>query len=372
VSPTSTGTQPHLPPDLDHEVRTHAAALPTPPYQLDRVRARGRAYRRRRAGWQAAAAVLAAAAVTLAVPAVHRVSAHRAATPAPATSAPRLLLYGASTDGSALLPGNKSMRGMLPVPPVVPEMKPDGTVVLLSVSISDTALFRVKAMPDGRLAALDTTDAGDRLMIFRPDGTPSLSRDLAGGPKGNGLVAVSNTDVYLSRGDAVYAHDIATGAERKTPYSRPQVLVADANAIGLVIGPVDAGAGACATRLVDPHTGAVKVLNPPVRICSPFTVRLSPDGRYLAALVPLITTTQSNTRLYILDVATGRTVKDYPVVEKGSWDTALAPYAGEKRAYRFANWGWTGPTTVTLAAGVVQPGEWDKLGAALKTRTFTV
>jgi hypothetical protein len=248
--------------------------------------------------------------------------------------------------------------------PVIPAVNVDTSLSLVPKPPGFSKALQQVATPDGRIVVIGTVAHATTLAVLASDGTVITTRRVSEAD----LSAATNTDVFLIRMGGVFvAHNIATGAEREVrrydPDSMPSVMVADANADTVVVAPADLGNTSCSAALLDPRTGRqIRVITAPVPMCSPFDIRLSPDGRYLAMRVPIPNTTSSGTRLFIMDVATGRAVRDFPAPVKKGPATGLW----------FTGWGWSGPNTVRVVSGQRPTEDITGLAKALQIDTFTV
>jgi hypothetical protein len=353
------------PQDIERAVRAAAQALPPSSGDITRVRARARGRRRRRTTAQLAVAAVLVTLVLVGVPTVGRFWSH-ASGPSPAAS---VLPTFSVAPGRILLdvrqrpfPGRDRLS-------VIAAVNVDGTLAQVPKPHGFQTTLQQATTPDGRIVVIGTTITTDELTlaVLASDGTVTMTRKLAGRPDGSvTLSAVTNNDVFLNRGTVFVAHNIATGAERELrryqPGSVPNVIIAHANADAVVVAPADQGETSCGAALLDPKTGRqIRVITAPLSMCPAFDVRLSPDGRYLAMLVP-ISPNGSDTRLFIMDVATGTAVREF-----------AAPVAkGPGIGFFFSGWGWSGPTTVRIVKAHRPTEDIAGLADVLQISTFPV
>jgi len=283
-------------------------------------------------------------------------------------AAPRFILTGGDW-----FPPNADQSKLIDV---IPEVQPDGTLRVLPAPAGLRPPLRTAALPDGRLAVLGqfgTNPDARRLVILAANGTVAVSRDLPTPPDGNPVTlrGASNTEVYLTPKDALYAHDIATGAERelrrRVDRTVPPVLTAHANASQVAVVPGEVAERTCSFAILDPRTGqSVKVVRIPLEWCSSFSVRLSPDGRRAAAHVSQIRGLQSSSWLFFLDLDTGNVLRQVTLGENRPADTIGTD------AWVFWEYAWSDPNTVRMVTAKVPAGDLNQLAKSLDIQTFTV
>ncbi|HEX6684525.1 MAG TPA: hypothetical protein VF062_17105 [Candidatus Limnocylindrales bacterium] len=360
-----------IPEELADAVRRAAAAAPATIADLGGLRQR---YRRRRRRRVAATAGLTAAVVGAVATTAPLLARGRSATDGGQTSAP--VATSQSAPPISVPPSQRLLlarNGFLqPSSPSnsVGEVMPDGTVVFRPLSEVDIA-DRVVALPDGRLVVLGTVDltpgvieqpdgpynpaVGIMLVRQRDDGSVELSRNIRVMGEHVELLGATDRVAYLLRPAGLAAHDLATGDERlvmptgKLPPGPPTGRAVDV--AGDRIALADA---ACRVHLFALGTGTpVTTIGPPPGCTAPGEVRLSPDGR-LAAFSYSIGSMEEReliqTRLAVLDVATGATKLDMLVFES-MWNISLGQGASNFSAhpYHLQGMAWSTPRSLRLA-----------------------
>jgi hypothetical protein len=361
---------PHSPApyDIERVVRAAVAALPPSGGDITRVRTGASRRRRRRLMAQSAIAAVLVAVVAIGVPTVGRLWS-QASGPSPAAPASPSVSVAPTfsvAPGQILLSVRERPMPTVEGLPVIVAVKADGAVTEVPKPSGFRLGLQHTTTPDGRIIVVGRKDTGLVLAVLASDGTVMLTRPLASGRDGSVVLsAASDTEVFLNRDTVFVAHDLVTGVERELRRmggSVPNVIVAHASRDTVVVAPGDLGEASCAAALLDPQTGQQRrMVKAPLAACTPFDVRLSPDGRYLAMLVPL-PPDRSKTRLYILDAATGTAVRDFLV----------PPGTGGGVGFIFSGWGWSGPSTVRVVRGSLPTVDLTHLAEALQTSTFTV
>jgi hypothetical protein len=357
---------PDLPTELDHAVRAAAEAQPPPRHDLDGVRARARAHRRRRAVVRSGVAVTLVAALAAAVPLLQstgkRGSATVLAPPAAAPGEQPIYLDGAPAllmntgEGEAAYIEQRLIGG------AAARFRSDGSGGTLAPVPEIPGLvgaLETYAVADGWLAGIGSSGPEGpirRLIIMNEAGKVIVTRDIPLRPGASvpRLVAASRTTAYYQVfGDVttLVRLDLATGAERdlrKSPTgSGMRGFDADATGNRLLIWPADPDRN-CSADVLDATTGKLlKELRPAIANCSRVTFKLSPDGSLVAALVTYANFDHLVQRMVVLDVATGQIRKEFALVS-----LPIYKLAAPTDRQMVAGIHWTGPTSLLYVRGV--------------------
>ncbi|WP_305787606.1 hypothetical protein [Symbioplanes lichenis] len=166
------------------------------------------------------------------------------------------------------------------------ETEADGFESFYLVRVSESE--QVSALPDGGVVLLGPVPrgSGPELVVAGPDGQVRLRRDLHANGKKVTLTAASETTAFFQRGDSLFAHELATGAERrilKTSTGGTMAAAADAigrrpaqdyvfDLCGIEVASSTGNAYLLAASLRRDADGCTKIL----------ALRWSPDGSKLA------------------------------------------------------------------------------------------
>lgn len=372
---STTAADAPAPHDIEGVVLAAARAVPPSGGDLGRVRIRARARRRRRIVAQSAIAAVLVAVVAVGVPTVGRLwtnasGSSPAATPSP-TPSPSLS-PSPSVPVVRLAPG-RILLGVRERPyptseglPVVVAVNADGTVAQVPKPRGFSPSTQQEATPDGRIVMVGRRDSSLTLAVLGADGAVLLTRPLTAGQDGSvTLSAASDTEAFLNRDTVFVAHNLVTGEERELRRmggSIPNVIVAHASHDLVVVAPGDLGETSCAAALLDQTTGQQRRLfTAPLAACTPFDLRLSADGRYLAMRVPL-PPDRKQTRLFVFDTTSGALVHN----------SAVPPAKGAGVGFVFSGWGWSGPSTLRLAGGTLPSTDLTRLAEVLQISTIAI
>jgi hypothetical protein len=362
-----------LPTALTRAVHTLARSAPPVPADLELVRRRARAHRRRRAGLRTALALIVVAALGAAfalMPRTHRDQPDPAApTPAPK----RLMLNAALVQSMGDADFEQPSRVF---PESIVELLPDGTVTLLPKPPGLLPPFYAAPTPDGRLVVLGYASREpetQRVVLLGRDGAVLGQHDLSARQRpspGTSLLGASDIEVFLAGADS--------GALDLTTWRAGQPLPGGVEAVDAAGSKVVTAqrdvSGYCLLTVLDPLSKQqLKELRVSASGCvGPSRVRISPDGSRVAITVTTLgPRDQSRTAtrtLYILDVETGQTVASHPL--ESPLPTGNDNDSGIVWSYE--TFGWADARTVVIASGRVPAGELTRLATNLDIKRFAV
>ncbi|WP_306211262.1 LpqB family beta-propeller domain-containing protein [Actinoplanes sp. RD1] len=298
---------------LEEEV-VRSAARAAGPYigSIDGIHRRARQRRTRRQALAACAAVVALL-VGLGVTLNRR---NTAAPPAvrpsvSATPEQRLILNGAT---GAYRTGTM----LVELGPVnYAELLPDGRIAEHDlVRVSESA--QVSALPGGGVVLLGPVPGGSgpELAVVGPDGKLRLRRDLHANGKTVTLTAASETTAFFQRGDSLFAHELATGAERLILKTRiGGTMAAAADAIGRRLAQAyvfdPCGIEVATAGMASAYSLAASLRRAPDGCTKILALRWSPDGSRLAVAEE----SDQGRRVVVLDMMTdgGAKISEQPL-----------------------------------------------------------
>jgi hypothetical protein len=365
-----------MPTALARAVHTLARSAPPVPADLELVRRRARAHRRRRAGLRTALALIVVAALGAAFALMPRTHRDQPDPAAPAPPPKRLILTASLPQSFGDADFEQPSRVF---PESIVELLPDGTVKLLPKPPGLLPPFYVAPTPDGRLVVLgyaSRVPETQRVVLLGRDGAVLGQHDLSARQRpspGTLLLGASDIEVFLAGADSGALDLVTWSPGQPLPRGVEEVDAAGSRMLVSQRGV----SGDCPLTVLDPLSKQqIKELRLPVSGCvRPPRMRISPDGTRVAITVTTLgPRDQSRTApiptartLYILDVETGHTVASYPLespVPDNGNDNGIV--------WSYETFGWADARTVVIASGRVPAGELIGLATNLDIKRFDV
>ncbi|MFF5289172.1 hypothetical protein [Paractinoplanes globisporus] len=353
---------------LEAAVRTAVAHVPPMPQDLDRVRARARAFRRRRTVLRAAMAGVVVLALGAAVPGVRAmIRSNDVVVGDPHGRYPIGLWRNRDEP-----PVTQGLPSGLHVPGSSGEISAqmrtvNGTATIVAVGeqpgLGEGTYAGPAPLPGGQLATIGVAsarqgyrvvvvDAGGHVVSSRPlpETNSHAGRSMPMTGSGTTLFWWQLSDPIDTQRPVLLTYDIAAGTVRRlTPSTAPTgfelpYFGMQATADRIVEWPAEFGR-TCSAEVLDAHTGErVALLRPAISGCTDVYYALSPDNKRVAALVTHRDASSWSQRVIVVDAATGKIQKEFPT-------PALA--AGTDRSRIVSGIDWADRKYLRYARGVL-------------------